>query len=473
MDYNPKLLPGNIEAEASLLGCLLINGKLFSSVEGTGLCAEDFFDERHAVIFRAIQSIFNEQRTPDAILVADRIATTKNEDKERKRNRNKEKELPVDVDLKYLYDLANSAPVVSERIIADYCSVIIEKSLYREMIKICSESNENAYRQFPSFDEVVDSTTTSLIALSNRKQAGTVVELKKIVDVEIMKLKDRIASGQKISGISSGYDYLDTFGSGFKPGDMVVLAGRPGMGKTSFALNMAINMAKKGSNILFFSLEMPSSQLVQKIISIECSVNAKNFSVGNFEKDEVDRLWAHVDTVSKLSIYIDETSKLTAADLRSKSKKLNSELKKTLRPDGTHAKLDCIFIDYLQLMSSNVYREDRVRQVEDISRNIKLFAKDLGIPIIALAQLNRKVEERRENKIPMLSDLKDSGAIEQDADMVMFINREDVYKKDSEKKNVADIYIQKNRHGPQGVVHLRFVPQYTKFAILDPTEYND
>ncbi|HQN72488.1 MAG TPA: replicative DNA helicase [bacterium] len=458
MDYNPKLLPGNIEAEASLLGCLLINGKLFGTVEGTGLSSQDFYEERHSVIFKIIQSIHNEGKIADAVTVGDRISTVKGGG--------------AGVEMKYLYELANTAPVVSESILEDYCRIIIDKSLYRELIRICSESVDSAYRQSAPFVEVVDKSTTDLIALSNRHQAGSVIEIKTIVDAEMQKLKERIDSGRKISGISSGYPVLDNFGSGFKPGDMIVLAGRPGMGKTSFALNMTIEIARLGHNVLFFSLEMPSSQLVQRIISIECSVNAKNLAIGKFEKDEITRLWAGVDKVSKLPIFIDETSKLTVSDLRSKAKKLDAELRKSPPSTVRSNRLDCIFVDYLQLMASNVYREDKVRQVEDISRNIKLFAKELGIPIIALAQLNRKVEERKESKIPMLSDLKDSGAIEQDADLVMFIHREEVYKKDTEKKNIADIFIQKNRHGQQGSVHLRFVPQYTKFATMDPSEFS-
>ncbi|MGI6393185.1 MAG: replicative DNA helicase [bacterium] len=455
---NPRQLPGNIEAEASLLGCLLINGKLFNVVEGTGISSEDFYEERHATIFKIIETIYSEGKVPDVITVGDKVQTAKNSH--------------AGVDMQYLYELANSAPVVSHSTLEDYCDIIIEKSLFRKLIEVCSESVDSAYRQSSPFGEVVDKSTTDLIALSNRQQAGSVVGIKSIVDDEVHKLKERIASGQKISGISSGYPRLDTFGSGFKPGDMIVLAGRPGMGKTSFALNMTIEMAKLGYNILFFSLEMPSSQLVQRIISIECSVSSKNLAIGNFEKDELARLWAGVDKVSKLPIYIDESPKLTISDLRSKAKKLNTEIKKNSSPESKSNQLNCIFVDYLQLMSSNVFREDKVRQVEDISRNIKLFAKELGIPIVALAQLNRKVEERKDSKIPLLSDLKDSGAIEQDADFVMFIHREELYKKDTDKKNTAGIYVQKNRHGQLGSVHLRFVPQYTKFAAIDPTEFD-
>lgn len=453
MDYNPKTLPGNVDAEVSLIGCLLINGKLFTTVEGTGLLAEDFYEERNSIVFRAITAIFNEGKTPDVVTVGDKIICLGVEN--------------IFPDMKYLYELASRAPAVSESILTEYCDIIIEKSLFRELIKICSDSTENAYRQSLSFEEVADKSTSSLINLSNRKHVSTILKTKDLVEQELLNYKERVERGSTISGISSGYPMLDDLCSGFKPGDMIVLAGRPGMGKTSLALNMAMEIAKNNNNVLFFSLEMPASQIVSRMIATECSVSAKKFNTGTLAKDELDRLWATIDSVSRLPVFIDESSKLTVSDLRSRAKKLDSELRKTPSKDRKNNKLDCIFVDYLQLMSSNVFRDDRVRQVEDISRNIKLFAKDLRIPIIALAQLNRKVEERSGNKVPILSDLKDSGAIEQDADMVMFIHREDFYKKDSENKNIADIFVQKNRHGQQGVVKLRFVPQYTKFASMD------
>ncbi len=457
METQSLALPKNLEAETSILGSLLIDGRLFSIVEGTGLQSEDFIEERHRIIFGAITSIYNEGRTPDVITVSDKIAVIAD---------------PVKTGgLDYLYDLASNAPVVSESLIVEYCDIIIEKSLYREFIRICSENVSDAYRQTEAFDELVDKSTTSLIDLGNRRQTATIVPIKDIVDEEMVKLRERIERDNPISGISCGYKDLDTLCSGFKPGDMIVLAGRPGTGKTSFALNMAAKIANNNCNVLYFSLEMPSSQLVNRVISTECGVSAKNLMSGRFpDKDEIKRLWANIDNVTKLSVFIDDTSKLSVSDLRSRAKKLNSELGKTISPHtGKKNKLDCIFVDYLQLMHSSVYREDRVRQVEDISRNIKLFAKDMGIPIIALAQLNRKVEDRS-SKVPMLSDLKDSGAIEQDADMVMFIHREDMYKPDSEKKNIAEIYLQKNRHGQQGVVKLRFVPQYTQFCEIS---FND
>lgn len=452
MDLTPLTLPRHLDAETSLLGCLLINGKLFSTVEGSGLQSEDFYEERHSMIFRAIVDVYNEGRTPDVINVSDKLSTVQ--------------EKTGVPDAEYLYELANRAPVVSEKILKEYCNILIEKSLYRSMIKVCADSSENAYRQSLGFDEVVDQTTTLLMDLSNRRQTSTVFSLKSIVGEEMTKLKERVESDQTISGISSGYPHLDNLCSGFKPGDMIVLAGRPGMGKTSFALNMAIEMARQGSSILVFSLEMPRSQLGTRVMSIDCSVNAKHLLTGKFDEGETDRLWRNYDSLSRLPIYIDDTSKLTVSDLRSRAKKLDADLRKS----GKNKRLNCIMVDYLQLMSSTVYRDDRVRQVEDISRNVKLFAKDMGIPIVALAQLNRKLEDRS-TKVPMLSDLKDSGAIEQDADMVMFIHRDDVYKQESEKNNTANIYVQKNRHGQQGIVKLRFVPRYTKFLTMD--NYSD
>ncbi|HDT11532.1 MAG TPA: hypothetical protein ENN58_02210, partial [bacterium] len=348
METHSLALPKSIEAETSILGSLLIDGKLYSIVESTGLLPTDFLEERHAIIFQAIVSIYNEGKTPDVITVSDRISAVADNEKTG--------------GIQFLYDLASNAPVVSEALISEYCEIIIEKSLYRAFIKICSESTTEAYRQTADFDEIVDKSTTSLINLCNRRQVSSILPIKQIVDEEIVKLRERIELGNPISGISCGYPALDEICSGFKPGDMIVLAGRPGTGKTSFALNMAVEVAKNNYNVLYFSLEMPASQLANRLIATECSVNAKNLMSGKFsDKDEIKRLWANIDSISRLPLFIDDTSKLTVSDLRSKSKKLNSELNKIIISEtGKRKKLDCIFIDYLQLMHSNVYREDRV-----------------------------------------------------------------------------------------------------------------
>lgn len=451
-DFPSRILPSNVQMEAALLGCLLNDGRLFSEVEGSGLKPEDFSQERHATVFRAIKSVFESQQTPDVLTVSEVISKMDNP-----------------VESSFVFDLANNAPIIYEDTLAEYCSVIIEKSLYREMIGQCAAAIDAAYAQKVSFDELSDRTTSALISLSNRRQVKSVIPIKALIATELQILKDKMERGSSISGISSGYPYLDSLCSGFKPGDMIVLAGRPGMGKTGFALNMALAIAKNNLNVLFFSLEMPASQIINRLLSIECSIQSQHLLNGKLDSDESSRLWLGCDKLSELHIFVDDTSNLKVSDLRSKAKKLDAELRKTPNPTRqTQNKLDCIFVDYLQIMDSTIFKEDKVRQIEDISKNIKGFAKDMGIPVIALAQLNRKIEDRRESsKIPMLSDLKDSGSIEQDADMVMFIHREDVYKKEEDRNNEADIWVQKNRHGQTGKVPLHFVGQYMKFTQRD------
>ena len=459
---NPSLrvLPSNIEIEAALLGCLLNDGKLYSEIEGFGLLPEDFSQERHAAVFRAIKVIFESQRTPDVLTVIDEFS-----------------KIPNPPESSFVFDLAKNAPIYSEETLDQYCSIILEKSLHRSLIEICSKSIDASYSQKEEFDELSDKTTNELISLGNRKHTNSVMSFETLMKNMIERINEQMKTGAKLLGISSGYPRLDSMCSGLKPGDMIIVAGRPGMGKTGFAINIALSIAKQNLNVLFFSLEMPAQQILNRFVSIECSINSKSLLNAKFDPEEANRLWGMFDKTAALPIFIDESSSLTIPELRSKAKKLDAELRKTPNPNRTTPnKLDCIFIDYLQLMDSNVFKEDKVRQVEYNSKNIKKLAKDLGIPIIAMAQLNRKIEERRGGKVefssnkPMLSDLKDSGSIEQDADMVMFIHREDAYKKkEEEKNNEAEIFVEKNRHGPTGNIKFRFVPHYMKFIQLDNT----
>ena len=458
-DSTLRILPSNIDIEAALLGCLLNDGQLYGNIAGHGLMPEDFSQERHAAVFRAIRNIFESQKTPDALTVIDEFSKMKNPPPE----------------TSFVFDLAKNAPIYSENTLEQYCSIILEKSLHRSLIRICSNTIDESYSQKVEFDDLADKTTTELIELCNRKHPDSAKKVDKLMKDFLERIQKQASKGSALQGISSGYPRLDAMGSGFKPGDMVIIAGRPGMGKTGFAINIALAIAKQNLNVLFFSLEMPAEQILNRFVSIECSISSKSLLNAKFDPDEATRLWGKFDGIAKLPIYIDDSSSLTIPKLRSVAKKIDAQLRKESNPDRTTPnKLDCIFIDYLQLMDSNLYKEDKVCQVEYNSKNIKQLAKDLQIPIIAMAQLNRKIEERRGGKIefssnkPMLSDLKDSGSIEQDADMVMFIHREDAYrKKEEEKNNEAEIFVEKNRHGPTGIVRLRFTPQYMKFTQID------
>jgi len=436
-------LPHNLEAESSLLGCLLLKGGLYGTVEEHGLIPADFWETRHQNIFRAIQDVFRSGRTPDLVTVSDELT--------------KRGELEFVGGIPFLSDLMEAAQLTAEAALKDHAGIVADKSLHRQLIKICEDNASLSYRQERDFDFIVNQTTNELIQLSIKRNARSVVKLDKLIDEELGALDQRVKHGAILQGITSGYPQLDNLTTGFKPGEMVVVAGRPGMGKTSFALNMAASMARQGATVLFFTIEMPSSQLVRRIISQECLINAKNFTTGKIEEDEYERLWREVDTLSKLPFYIDESSYLTMADVRSKAKKIRVEA----------GKLDAVFIDYIQLMHDPSYDKtpNKVREIEHISHNIKLFAKDIGIPVITLAQLSRKIEERKEG-VPMLSDLRDSGAIEQDADVVIFIHRN--IGKESQR-DLTSILVKKNRNGQQGEVKLRFLPHYTKFAPIDET----
>jgi len=441
-------LPNSIVAEASLLGCLLLNYQLMVTVDEVSLDSLDFYDLKHQHIYGAIKSIYDIGKVSDTTTVTNFLDT--------------QGVIDQIGGLAYLVELTESLPLSSEYAVKNYAEIIKDKSLYRRFIAMCNDNITEAYKQEQTFDDIVDTTTTSLINLSNERTVSSTVIIKDVVNEELAKLKDRIENNQTFVGTSSGFSDLDKVTAGFKPGDMIVLAARPGMGKTSFALNMATEMAKNGESILFFSLEMPREQLVNRIIASECSVNSRNFMTGKMEPDELNRLWHHIENVSQLPIFIDDSSMLSISSMRSKAKKLLA----------LNQKPKAIFVDYLQLMKSGINDDNRVRQIEDISRGIKLFAKDFEVPIIALAQLSRKIEERSGKKVPMLSDLRDSGAIEQDADLVMFINREEMYDKEGGQKGLAEIHIQKNRHGSLGVVPMTFVAQYTKFSPIAPGSYD-
>jgi len=438
-------LPHNLEAEASLLGCLLLKGELHGKVLEKGLQPEDFWEIRHQHIFRAIHEVYQGGHTPDLITVTEELR--------------KKGELETVGGIPYLSELQDAAQFTSDAALTDYADIIRDKSLHRRLIKICEDHAGLSYRQESDFDAIVDRATNDLIQLSLLRQKSAVSRIDDIIASEMASLQQRLRQGKTLQGITSGYAALDSLTTGFKPGEMVVLAGRPSMGKTSFALNMAVEMARQKATVLFFTIEMPSAQLVRRILSQECLVNAKNFTTGHLDDDEYARLWRNIDTLTALPIYIDESSFLTISDVRAKAKKVLVEAKR----------LDVVFIDYIQLMHDLTYAKqaDRVREVENISRNIKLFAKDLNIPVIALAQLSRKAEDRKDG-IPMLSDLRDSGAIEQDADVVMFIHRD--LGKEGKEKDITSILVRKNRNGQTGDVKLRFLSHFTKFVPFEIQE---
>jgi len=440
------VLPHSINAEASLLGCLLRQGDLFEIVDEVGLEESDFYEIKHQKVFNAISTLRLNGKTPDLISVSEFMMT--------------EKTLDNSGGMDFLIELQQKAPIVSNQILKQYTEIILEKSLHRQHILICNESANNSYQENASFDDTIDETTSRLIALSNKRKSSTTIKIKDLMIKESDALKERLEKSLEYVGLPTGFEAIDNMTSGFKPGEMIIIAGRPSMGKTSFAMNMASQMARNGSTVLFFSLEMSSEQLFLRLVSSELQINSKHFQTGKLDEDELIRYYSEeMGKLAESNLYFDEHPKLTIGSLRSKAKKV-------MKDAGS---LDVIFIDYLTLMETSRYKDDLVRQMGYISRNIKLFAKEMGIPIVVLSQLSRKIENRTK-KVPLLSDLRDSGGIEQDADVVIFIHREEFYDKETKEKGIAQIYIQKNRSGATGMVKLGFISEYTKFTNLMPED---
>ncbi len=439
-------LPHNDYAEASLLGCLLQNAARFSLLDEVGLVSDDFYSRKHQIIFEAMLFVLQSgAETLDIVTAHDRLCSMGKED--------------AVGGLEYLAELANNAPVVDDAKVTEYARLVKNSSVHREFISVCEASAAQIYRDQTQFESILDTTSTALIKLADTSHQASVQHLKPIVISVINNLIERREQGGgSLLGLATGFPSVDKVSSGLKKGDMVVIAARPGMGKTSLALNIACRVAANNHPVLFFSLEMPAEQVSQRILAAETGVSMTKIVNASLSSAELSQFMSGIGRVEKLPIYIDDSTQLTIASLRAKTKALRANLQKA------GERLELIVIDYIGLMQSTLRGEKRNAQIEEISRGIKLFAKDMEIPIIVLSQLNRQSEGRKES-IPMLSDLRDSGAIEQDADMVAIINRSN----DNGKSDItrAELHILKNRHGATRVVPLYFNPTTTLFSELE------
>ncbi|MCK5808308.1 replicative DNA helicase [bacterium] len=445
--FAARQLPHNEHAEASLLGCLMQNGERFALLDEVILTSDEFYSKKHQLIFSAIVEIAVEGKdTIDIVTVHDFLVSTGDASKIG--------------DWSYLSELVDSAPVVDNEQVVAYSRMVKNSALHRLFIEKCEIAASKARKDQRQFDDLLDVMTTDLIDLANSSSRSDVQDLRGLVVDVVQDMSEKIKSGHKsLLGLPSGYPTIDKVASGFKPGDMIVIAARPGVGKTSLAMNMTSRVANKGHSVLFFTLEMPADQVTKRILSAETGVDMLKILNADLTMDELASMMNQISVTGELPIYIDDSSHLTVASLRSKAKSLRATLQKT---DQT---LDLIVIDYIGLMQgpAHLMSEKKNAQVEEISRGLKLFAKDMKIPIIILSQLNRQVESRKE-KVPQLSDLRDSGAIEQDADLVCIINRATDGSSESAK---AELHILKNRHGPTGVVQLHFNASTTVFTEID------
>ncbi len=441
-----KDIPKSIEAEEALLGSLLIDPDVITHVANL-VAPEDFYLARHGEIYGVIRELFDHGEPIDFVTVVEELDS-----------RNKLDDVGGRT---YIASLVNAVPTAINAY--QYAQIVQEKSTLRQLISAAAEIARKAYDDSQEVREVVDEAEKLIFAIAERRLDQDLVAIQDVMPTVIEDIRALAERGEDVLGVPSGFTDLDKMLGGFQKSDLIILAARPGMGKTSFALNVALHAAKKHRmRVGIFSLEMSREQLVQRLLSQEAHINSHALRQGKIHGEEAwTRLMEAAAILQTCPIYIDDTAALTPFELRTKARRLYAE----------HG-MDLLIVDYMQLMHSGKRSENRVQEISYISRTMKQLARELHVPLIALSQLSRQVENRA-NKRPVLSDLRESGSIEQDADVVLFIYREGSNEEESEKHNIAQIIVAKHRHGPTGVVSLFFDENYTQFSDLahQPLDY--
>ena len=433
-----KVLPHSIEAEQAVVGAMLMDREAIL-VSSEIVSGEDFYQSAYGVIFDSIVEIYNEGKPVDLITLQERL---------------KEKDVPPEISsLEFARDLVTAVPTSAN--VKYYAEIVAEKAMLRRLIKLNEEISNMCYLGKEPMEAVLEITEKKVFELVQKRNTGDFVPIKDVVLNALEKIEIASKTSGNVTGIPTGFLDLDYKMAGLQPSDLILVAARPSMGKTAVVLNIAQHVAfKVNKAVAIFSLEMSKEQLVNRLFSLEAQVDSQSLRTGNLKDEDWEKLIEGAGIIGKSKLIIDDTPGISISELRSKCRKYKLE----------HG-LDLIIIDYLQLMTGRVgsRSESRQQEISEISRSLKGLARELNVPVIALSQLSRAVEQRPDHR-PMLSDLRESGAIEQDADVVMFIYRDDYYNKDTEMKNVAEIIIAKQRNGSIGTVNLTWLPNYTKFA---------
>ena len=434
-----KLQPHNIEAEEAILGSLLIDPDAILRVS-TFLSPNDFYVQRHGWVYESILDLHERRQPSDLVTLSDELE-----------RRNQLSEVGGSA---YLTGLINATPT---SIHVEYYARIVERTaVLRRLIDAASKIAQLAYQDAEDADEVVDRAEEIIFAISERRIDRDLKPIRQVLESFYDRVEYLHQHQGEVIGIPTGLADLDKLLGGLQRSDMVVMAGRPGMGKTSLALSIALQSARQWQKrVAVFSLEMSDEQLVQRLVSAETGIDSQRLRLGNIKADEWPTFYQAIRLLSETSIFIDDTPAISALELRSKARRLHAE----------HG-LDMIIVDYLQLMSGGTRNENRQQEISFISRSIKGLARELNIPILALSQLSRQVESRADKR-PMLSDLRESGSIEQDADVVLFIYRDEVYNPDTELPNIAEIIVSKHRSGPTGVFSVYFKKHLAQFVDLE------
>jgi len=439
---NATIPPQNTEAEASLLGAILIDSDAIVKVADI-VKARDFYDDRHARIYEAVIHLYENHSPIDVLTLSDELKNTGM--------------LDMVGGAGYLTELTNFVPTASHA--EQYAEIIAQKSMRRRLIKASKSITDLGYDESQSLQALIESAETSLFEVSEQHIKQDISSIETILSESFDRLDELHKDKGKLRGVPTGYKDLDNILAGFQPSDLIILAARPSMGKSALALNFAHNVSTKSNMpVLLFSLEMSKEQLVDRLLAAEAGVNAWNLRTGNLTDSDFERIGQAMGTLSEAQIFIDDTPGITVSDLRTKA-----------RREAHKRPLGLIIVDYLQLMSGGSRfggDANRVQEISEISRGLKGIARELNVPLIALSQLSRSVESRSP-QIPQLADLRESGSIEQDADVVAFIYREDYYNPETENKNIAKILIKKHRNGPTDDVDLYFDREKQRFHSID------
>lgn len=433
-----KILPHSQEAEQSVIGSMIMDSEAILTASEV-LAADDFYEKRYGILFEAITELNAEAKPVDLVTLRDKL---------------KEKDVAQELySIEFLSGLVKAVPTSAN--VRYYAGIVKEKSILRNLIKVSEAITNDCYLDKEKLDTLLEETEKKVFDIVQKRGSGDFTNIRDIVIQSLDSIEAASRNKGSVTGIATGFYDLDYKTAGLQPSDLILIAARPSMGKTAFVLNIAEHVAVKNKiTTAIFSLEMSKNQLVNRILSMNSRVDAQLIRTGNLADSDWANLMESARLVGESGLIIDDTPGISVMELRSKCRKFKLE-----------HNLGLVIIDYLQLMTGSGKTESRQQEISDISRSLKALAREINCPVIALSQLSRAVEQRPDKR-PMLSDLRESGAIEQDADVVMFIYRDEYYNKDSEKAGISEIIIAKQRNGPTGTVELAWQAQYTKFANL-------
>ena len=432
-----RILPHSDEAERAVIGSMLMDADAIVTASEI-ITSDDFYQRQYGILFDVMTELYGEDKPVDLVTLQDRL---------------KNKDVPPELtSVEFISGILNDVPTSAN--VRHYAETVAEKALLRRMIRTNEEIANTCYLGKEPLDQILEDTEKKIFDLLQKKSSDDFVPIRDVVLSVIDKIELAAKHKGTVTGLATGFYDLDYKTSGFQPSDLILVAARPSMGKTAFVLNLAQYIAVKNKvPTAIFSLEMSKDQLVNRLLSMESKVDSQLIRTGNLSANDWEKLIESAGDISKAPLIIDDTPGISISELRSKCRKFKLE-----------NDLGLVIIDYLQLMSGGSKRTDsRQQEISEISRSLKALAREINAPVIALSQLSRACETRPDHR-PILSDLRESGAIEQDADVVMFIYRDDYYNKDTDKKNISEIIIAKQRKGPIGTVELVWLPNYTKFA---------